>query len=76
MTKERQRSYQARRRAITSGAHADAVDWVSVFDRDGWLCQLCEEPIDAMRRWPDEGSASLDHIVPLSKGGSHTYGNV
>jgi len=26
--------------------------------------------------WPDPGSKSIDHILPLSKGGSHSQENV
>lgn len=37
-----------------------------VYERDGWLCGLCDLPIDPNLRWPDKWSASLDHIVPQS----------
>jgi len=45
-----------------------------IYERDGWACQLCGEPVDRtgldMYLRP-----SLDHIVPLSKGGTHTRAN-
>lgn len=47
-----------------------------VFERDGWMCGICSEPVDAGRRYPDPQSASLDHVVPLSRGGGHILSNV
>ena len=35
----------------------------AVFDRDGWICQLCMEPVDRSAKYPDLWSATLDHIV-------------
>ena len=32
--------------------------------------------VDKDLMWPDPMSASLDHIVPLSRGGTHTLDNV
>lgn len=46
-----------------------------VFERDGWVCGICAEPVDPTVAYPGRLSASLDHIVPLSKGGSHTRAN-
>ncbi|WP_369015738.1 HNH endonuclease [Streptomyces hintoniae] len=40
----------------------------AVFRRDGWTCQLCGGPIDRAVKFPKSGSASLDHVVPLSHG--------
>ena len=37
-----------------------------VYERDGWLCGLCDLPIDSSLSWPHKWSASLDHIVPQS----------
>lgn len=42
----------------------------------GFPCPLCGEDIDETLVWPDPGSKSIDHIVPLSKGGSHTQENL
>ena len=46
-----------------------------VGDRDGWICQLCGDSVDRGLVWPDPDSQSLDHKVPLSKGGSHSLEN-
>jgi 5-methylcytosine-specific restriction endonuclease McrA len=47
-----------------------------VYRRDEGKCQLCGDPVDLSIRWPDPLSASLDHVVPQSKGGPHTFSNV
>jgi hypothetical protein len=38
-------------------------------------CGICGELIDLEIRYPDQQSASIDHITPLSKGGPHTLEN-
>lgn len=63
------------RRVRVEQATVERVDPQVVFDRDGWVCQLCRQPVDRDRRWPDVGSASLDHTVPLAAGGDHSYAN-
>lgn len=40
-----------------------------VWSRDNGICHICNKPCD-IDRW------HLDHIIPLSKGGTHTYDNV
>ena len=33
------------------------------------VCAICGRPVDFDRKFPDPWSATLDHIVPISKGG-------
>ena len=47
-----------------------------VFERDGWLCWLCDESVDPAATFPDPVSASVDHVVPVSLGGVHSIDNV
>lgn len=47
-----------------------------VFERDDWTCQLCRRPIDREAEPGTDWSASIDHIVPVSRGGEHTIDNV
>ena len=48
--------------------------------RDGLRCALCGELCDPMDNSYGNGSGenypSMDHIVPIAKGGSHTWNNV
>ena len=48
----------------------------AILKRDGYVCQLCMKPIDrnAPPRTPMSGS--IDHIVPLSKGGTGVASNL
>lgn len=47
-----------------------------IFERDGWTCGLCDTPVDPLLSHPDPLSASLDHVVPIAKGGGHVRANV
>lgn len=33
-------------------------------------CAICGRPVDFDRKFPDPWSATVDHIIPVSKGGS------
>ena len=33
------------------------------------VCGICGLPVDKTLRWPDPMSKTIDHIVPISKGG-------
>jgi hypothetical protein len=46
-----------------------------VYDRDGWICGICGEPVDPKLKAPDLMRVSLDHIIPFSRGGDHTPDN-
>lgn len=66
-----------RRRARHFGVSYEPIDSVKLFKRDGWVCQICNGRTNAAmrgRKHPD--APELDHRVPLSKGGSHVWGNV
>jgi 5-methylcytosine-specific restriction endonuclease McrA len=62
-------------RALRYGAPIEPVNRARVFDRDGWVCQICNRPVDKGLSWPHTESASLDHTVPLSRGGAHSEAN-
>jgi 5-methylcytosine-specific restriction endonuclease McrA len=58
-----------------AGRHFPRVRYaarLAIFKRDGWTCQLCHAPIDRDRRFPDPGSASIDHRDPA---GAHDPSN-
>lgn len=64
-------------RARRLSPDADQFDHVEIFERDGWVCQLCGLPVDPTLsgRHVADGP-SLDHIVPLTRGGLHRRTNV
>lgn len=39
-----------------------------VWERDGGVCHICHEPADPTN-W------HLEHVVPLARGGEHSYAN-
>lgn len=65
-----------RRRRMLDSAEQEPYIREEIFERDGWVCHLCDEVIDPGARWPDTKSVSIDHIVPLSLGGGDTPDNV
>lgn len=61
---------------MTSGKVDKSIALGELFRKDGGICQICHDPVSMDVRWPDPRSASIDHIIPLSKGGDHTWRNV
>jgi hypothetical protein len=73
--RERQRRYMHERRARLLGNESEPFDPREVYERDGWICGICDLPVDPGLTCPNPGSVSLDHIVPVSLHGSHTREN-
>lgn len=46
-----------------------------IFERDKWVCHICERPIPRDAKYPDPLSPSLDHVIPVSRGGEHSRAN-
>ncbi len=51
-------------------------DWLPVevrrfvYERDGWLCQICHDPVDgSLIGSRSQWRPSIDHITPRAKGG-------
>lgn len=73
---ERRRARWQRRRASRQGASVGPAFTVrDVVARDGWQCSLCGGGIDQELRHPHPMSLSLDHVMPLSRGGEHSLAN-
>lgn len=67
---------KAARKARIRKATVEPVDPIRVFERDGWRCHLCGGlTIKAKRGSHHPKAPELDHVVPLSKGGEHSYRN-
>ena len=71
-TKRRNR----RRRARMAGANSIPYNDIDIFNRDAWICQICGTLVDKNTRHPHPLSPTIDHIIPLSKGGPDEPGNV
>ena len=79
--KERRRIYKRntglsnhRRRARYYGVYYEPVNRSKVFKRDKMCCQVCG--IKCNKKQNDSAQATLGHIIPLARGGPHTYTNV
>jgi 5-methylcytosine-specific restriction endonuclease McrA len=72
---DRIREAASRRRATKRGAPAERIDLLAVAERDHWRCQICLRKLNPRLQWPHPNSQSLDHVVPLSRGGEHTAAN-
>jgi predicted nucleic acid-binding Zn ribbon protein len=64
----------ARRRGIQHSG--DNINHLTIFERDGWRCKICHKLVRKSLRFPHPMCATLDHIVPISKGGLHCNTNV
>jgi 5-methylcytosine-specific restriction endonuclease McrA/predicted nucleic acid-binding Zn ribbon protein len=53
------------------------INWRSLGKRDGWVCYLCNWVVQqrAGTAYKPFGG-TVDHLIPLSKGGTHTWDNV
>ena len=66
-----------KRRALQeSNGPIEAINPMDVFKRDGWRCGICGRKVNPKLKFPHPQSVSLDHIVALAAGGSHTWDNV
>jgi hypothetical protein len=65
-----------RQRARHFGVRYEHVDAQRVFERDRWCCQLCGRKVNRAVKYPHPDYPSLDHVIPMSRGGDHGYANV
>jgi 5-methylcytosine-specific restriction endonuclease McrA len=70
------RTSKGMRRARMYAVEYEGVDPMLVFMRDGWKCQICKiKTPRSLRGTYSDRAPELDHIIPLARGGSHTYKN-
>lgn len=69
------RVHSQRRRARLRGATVEKFHAIEIYERDGWICGICTDPVDKKCQFPDKMSPTLDHIVALARGGAHSREN-
>jgi 5-methylcytosine-specific restriction endonuclease McrA len=69
------RATRTRRRARKREAFVEEVWRSKVFERDGWICGICGDPVNRDAKVPELDAPVMDHIVPLAQGGEHSYSN-
>lgn len=73
---EKFRGYGRKRRALLAGVPSEPYTKQDIVDRDGTDCGLCHEPIDLTVAYPDRWCSTIDHVVPITKGGHDVFANV
>jgi hypothetical protein len=74
--RRRRRTQHGRYNAKKRGVYVEDVRPHVVYERDRWKCHLCGKRIGKKYKSPHPRSASIDHIIPISLGGTHEYANV
>lgn len=72
---EQARAIDRRKRCKDFGVPYHYYTTQEVFERDGWVCQICSTKVDEGLSRRDRWGATIDHIVPLSRGGFDIYEN-
>lgn len=74
--REHWRAANRRRRARLRNAVSEPYTLAEIAERDQHCCQLCRQPVAMGLKSPDPMSPSIDHVIPLSRGGNDTRTNV
>lgn len=64
--------YKALKQGVGHEPYRDSY----IFQRDGWVCGICGRKINKKLKHPNPLSKSINHIIPLSKGGNDSPVNV
>lgn len=65
-----------RKRARYYGCEYEPIRRLSVYERDAYICGICLLPTTPHAAVPDWNAPTVDHVVPMSRGGGHVMGNV
>lgn len=55
------------RGAVKSKRAIPPGDRLATYERDGWICKLCGDPVEREAKAPHPLSPSIDHVIPLSE---------
>lgn len=76
---ERHKEYMAgckeRRKKQISEGFVEEVPYDDIYTRDGGICQICGLPVHPVKNVDDNWDGTIDHIIPLSAGGEHSFAN-
>jgi 5-methylcytosine-specific restriction endonuclease McrA len=75
--KAQKRIDRSRYRARKHRAPSERIDPIQIMERDNWICRKCGRGTpQRLRGTTDWLAPEIDHIKPLSRGGSHVFDNV
>ncbi|CQR75081.1 HNH endonuclease [Sporomusa ovata DSM 2662] len=70
-----QREYKMDRKEQLQKAYIEPVSFKKIYKRDKAICQICGEYVEYDKTPTNPMGATIDHIIPLSKGGLHCMSN-
>lgn len=65
--------YRSKRRRLYA---KNPINHLFVFETWHWTCSICGGIIDSSLRFPNPEAATIEHVIPLSRGGTHDLENV
>lgn len=69
--------YARHRRSLKTGRFRPSLTLRRrVYERDGYVCLICNEPTDRHSHYLSDWHPSLDHVTPRSKGGADDEDNL
>ena len=74
--RERKRHGKHKRRARMAGKPADVITLLELIERDAGVCALCGKRVRPDWNHLHNLYPSIEHIIPIARGGSHTWDNV
>lgn len=69
------RNSKHKRRMLLQEQWVENVELDMLYLRDRGMCGICVEVVNIELKAPHRRSATVDHILPVSKGGEHSYAN-
>lgn len=63
-------AHEMKRHALKRGTQVESVDYERILDEHGMVCHICSGEIASL------ADLNMDHVIPLARGGTHTYDNI
>jgi 5-methylcytosine-specific restriction endonuclease McrA len=57
-------------------AYVADVNRLQIFKRDRLICHICGKKTDPRKSAPHPKAPTIDHVIPLARGGTHEPSNV
>lgn len=67
---------QRQRKAAKKNVDSEKYTTKQVYDKNKGVCALCGGEINFELKFPHPDSFTIDHTIPLSKGGSNNFNNI